>query len=261
MKSTMKFKSTFPKMSHNALYLALGLALAVPTQAQSLSEVYQSARGYDATYQSAMSQAKATEARGEQAKAGIWPTAGLTAGASRTYLDVVGATDTRTYGTQNAGLSASQPLYRPSNWANYEQGGKQVQLAQAQLQAAEQELIVRTSQLYFDVLTAQDTLTFVQAQKAAVAEQLASAKRNFEVGTSTITDSREAQARFDLVTAQEIAALNDVQVKKMALDQLVGKTGVQPKPLAVPANLPAPTPNDVNAVSYTHLTLPTSDLV
>jgi outer membrane protein len=129
-------------------------------------------------------------------------------------LDVVGATDTRTYGTQNAGLSASQPLYRPSNWANYEQGGKQVQLAQAQLQAAEQELIVRTSQLYFDVLTAQDTLTFVQAQKAAVAEQLASAKRNFEVGTSTITDSREAQARFDLVTAQEIAALNDVQVKK-----------------------------------------------
>ena len=247
MKSTMKFKSTFPKMSHNALYLALGLALAVPTQAQSLSEVYQSARGYDATYQSAMSQAKATEARGEQAKAGIWPTAGLTAGASRTYLDVVGATDTRTYGTQNAGMSASQPLYRPSNWANYEQGGKQVQLAQAQLQAAEQELIVRTSQLYFDVLTAQDTLTFVQAQKAAVAEQLASAKRNFEVGTSTITDSREAQARFDLVTAQEIAALNDVQVKKMALDQLVGKTGVQPKPLAVPANLPAPTPNDVNA--------------
>ncbi|MBP9830218.1 MAG: TolC family protein, partial [Polaromonas sp.] len=193
-------------MSHNALYLALGLALADPTQAQSLSEVYQSARGYDATYQSAMSQAKATEARGEQAKAGIWPTAGLTAGASRTYLDVVGATDTRTYGTQNAGLSASQPLYRPSNWANYEQGGKQVQLAQAQLQAAEQELIVRTSQLYFDVLTAQDTLTFVQAQKAAVAEQLASAKRNFEVGTSTITDSREAQARFDLVTAQEIAA-------------------------------------------------------
>ncbi|MBP9831233.1 MAG: TolC family outer membrane protein, partial [Polaromonas sp.] len=83
--------------------------------------------------------------------------------------------------------------------------------------------------------------------KAAVAEQLASAKRNFEVGTSTITDSREAQARFDLVTAQEIAAMNDVQVKKMALDQLVGKTGVQPKPLAVPANLPAPTPNDVNA--------------
>ena len=79
------------------------------------------------------------------------------------------------------------------------------------------------SQAYFDVLAAQDTLAFVRAQKAAVAEQLASAKRNFEVGTSTITDTREAQARYDLVVAQEIAAENDLRVKKLALDTLVGK--------------------------------------
>jgi outer membrane protein len=65
-----------------------------------------------------------------------------------------------------------------------------------------------------------------------VAEQLASAKRNFEVGTATITDTREAQARFDLVVAQEIAAENDLRVKKLAIDQLVGKNGSQPKPLA-----------------------------
>ncbi len=268
MKRTMKNKhssaslhvngfTALPRMRHTAVFMALGLVLTVSAQAQNLSEIYQSARDYDASYQSAMSQAKATEARGKQAKAGILPTAGLVAGASRTYLDVVGAPDTRTYGSQNLGVNASQPLYRPSNWINYEQGGKQVQLAQAQLQAAEQELIVRTSQLYFDVLAAQDTLAFVQAQKTAVAEQLASAKRNFEVGTSTITDSREAQARFDLVTAQEIAALNDVRVKKMALDQLVGKTALQPKPLAIPAILPAPTPNDVTTwVAHAHAAHP-----
>jgi outer membrane protein len=86
----------------------------------------------------------------------------------------------------------------------------------------------------------------VQAQKAAVAEQLASAKRNFEVGTSTITDTREAQARYDLVIAQEIAADNDLRVKKIALDQLVGKTNSEPKPLALPLALPTLLPSDVN---------------
>jgi outer membrane protein len=96
------------------------------------------------------------------------------------------------------------------------------------------------------VLAAQDTLAFVRAQKAAVAEQLASAKRNFEVGTSTITDSREAQARYDLVIAQELAAENDLRVKKIALDQLVGKTESQPKELKVPVALPPVVPADVN---------------
>jgi outer membrane protein len=67
------------------------------------------------------------------------------------------------------------------------------------------------------------------------------------VGTTTVTDSREAQARFDLVLAQEIAAENDLRVKKLALDQLVGKTGVAPKPLAAPVALPALTPADPQA--------------
>jgi outer membrane protein len=105
---------------------------------------------------------------------------------------------------------------------------------------------VRVSQAYFDVLAAQDTLTFVQAQKAAVNEQLASAKRNFEVGTSTITDTREAQARYDLVIAQEIAAENDLRVKKLALDQLVGKR--HPAAPAGPAGAAARVqPDDVAA--------------
>jgi outer membrane protein len=84
------------------------------------------------------------------------------------------------------------------------------------------------------------------AQKAAVAEQLAFAKRNFEVGTSTITDTREAQARFDLVVAQEIAARNDLRVKKIALDQLVGKTDTRPNTVALPVVLPPVLPEDVN---------------
>lgn len=234
----------FPKIT--GLAFATLVACALPAQAQNLADLYQAARSYDAGYQSALSLANATLARGEQAKAGIWPVAGFQVSASKSVLDVSGAPSTTNFGGQNASLTASQPLYRPANWVNYEQGQKQEFIAKAQLLVAEQDLIIRTSQTYFDVLAALDTLAFVLAQKAAVAEQLASAKRNFEVGTSTITDTREAQARFDLVVAQEIAAENDVRVKKMALDQLVGKSNIEPKPLVIPMTVPPLVPNDVS---------------
>ena len=243
-RQNLLIKRLVPQLT--ALALAALAASALPVQAQNLADLYQSARSYDAGYQSALSAANATLARGEQAKAGIWPVAGFQVGASRSLLDVAGAASNSNFGGQNATLTASQPLYRPSNWVNYEQGEKQAFIAKAQLQTAEQDLIIRSAQSYFDVLAALDTLTFVQAQKAAVAEQLASAKRNFEVGTSTITDTREAQARFDLVIAQEIAAENDVRVKKMSLDQLVGKSNVEPKPLVIPLTLPPLAPSDVS---------------
>lgn len=228
------------------LFIAVSAALALPVRAQSLVDLYESARSFDATYQSARSQYEATLARADQAKAAVLPTANLSAGVTRTNLEINNPPIDRGYDTQTATVSASQPLYRPANLASYRQGIKQVDLAQAQLASADQDLIVRVSQAYFDVLAAQDSLTFVQAQKAAVAEQLASAKRNFEVGTSTITDTREAQARYDLVIAQEIAADNDLRVKKIALDQLVGKSDAQPHALAQPLALPTLVPEDVN---------------
>ena len=231
------------------LFVAIGAALALPAQAQSLIELYQSARSFDASYQSAKSQFDATLAKADQAKSAILPVANRALGLSRSTQEVVpdlGPSSDRSFGTQSATISASQPLYRPANWASYQQGIKQLDLAQAQLQSADQDLIVRVGQGYFDVLAAQDSLTFVKAQKTAVAEQLASAKRNFEVGTSTITDTREAQARYDLVIAQEIAAENDLRVKKIALDQLVGKNNAQPLALALPLKLPALQPGDVN---------------
>ena len=231
------------------LSLAIGAALALPAHAQSLQELYDAARGHDAGYQSAKSLYEANLSKADQAKAALLPTVNLTAGASTNRIDYQEPANspTRTFDNQSAGINATQPLYRSANYASYQQGVRQTQLAEAQLQAAEQDLIVRVSQAYFDVLAAQDSLTFVQAQKTAVAEQLASAKRNFEVGTATITDTREAQARYDLVTAQEIAADNDLRVKKLALNQLVGKTDTAPFPLAPASTLPALLPEDVNA--------------
>lgn len=227
--------------------LVVASTLGTSALAQNLTQLYEAASSYDATYQSAKSQYEANLAKAAQAKAGLYPTAGLTAGVNRSNVDNSNPDITRNPTSQNVTINAAQPLYRPANKATAEQGGKQADLAKTTLATAEQDLIVRLAQAYFDVLASNDSLAFVKAQKAAVAEQLASAKRNFEVGTSTITDTREAQARFDLVIAQEIAAENDLRVKKIALDQLVGKTNADPRPVALPLALPALVPGDVNA--------------
>ena len=220
------------------LTLSLAAALTGTAQAQSLVQLFESAKGYDATFKAAQSQFQANLSKAEQAKALLRPTVGLVANLSESDFDNKTSSNVdATYGARTATVNASQPLFRPANTAGYEQGMKQLGLAQAQLKAAEQDLIVRVSQAYFDVLTAQESLAFVKAQKSAVSEQLAAAKRNFEVGTSTITDTREAQARFDLVLAQEIASENDLRVKKLALDQSVGTQNAQPLSLAAGANL------------------------
>lgn len=230
-----------------ALSVMLALGAWSSAQAQSLVALYESARNYDATLASARSAYEASLAKAEQARAGLRPQAGLAAGANWNNRNSSASSLDSTFNSQNVTLSASQPLYRPANVAADQQGQLSIEVAKAQLDAAEQDLIVRTTQAYFDVLAAQDTLTFVQAQKKAVSEQLAAAKRNFEVGTTTVTDSREAQARFDLVVAQEIAAENDLRVKRLALDQLVGTSNAAPKPLTAPVALPPLTPADPQA--------------
>ncbi|MBK6008841.1 TolC family outer membrane protein [Ramlibacter ginsenosidimutans] len=231
------------------LAAAIGLALAGAAHAEGLLEMYEDARAYDATWQSAKAQYDANLYRAEQAKAGILPQAGLTANAGRSKIEVNAPPlpSSHSYGTESATLSASQPLYRPANLATWRQAERQKQQAEYQLTAASQDLIIRVSQAYFDVLAAQDTLTFVRAQKEATAEQLASAKRNFEVGTTTITDTREAQARYDLVLAQEIQAENDLRIKRLALDTLVGKPGAMPDPVGTLDRVPPPQPADPEA--------------
>lgn len=216
---------------------------AQPAWAQSLQELYDAARTYDAAYLGARAAAQSAEHRAAQADALLRPSAALSSSASLTQADAprVGSGDNNSVG---ATLSGKMPLINKSTAPTIAQSRKAVAVAQADLEAVEQDLIVRVSQAYFDVLAAQDALATTRASKAAITEQLASAKRNFEVGTATITDTREAQARFDLASAQEIAAENDLRTKRIALDQLVGRSNVSPKGLAKTAPLPAPAPAD-----------------
>jgi outer membrane protein len=232
--------------------LALALLMAGTAQAQSLQELYDAARAYDATYLSARALAESAQYRLAQARGTRLPTVNLAAGS--TYTDVnppPGVSlsnptgERRESTTTSIALSGRQPVYNRTLDTTIAQAEKQYELSAADLEAAEQDLIIRLSQAYFDVLAAQDALSTAKGGKTAITEQLASAKRNFEVGTATITDTREAQARFDLATAQELAAENDLLTKRILLDQLVGRPNVQPTGLAVPVVLPPVAPGDV----------------
>jgi len=224
-----------------ALLAAAGLAgLLAPAaaSAQSLRELYEAAHAYDATYLAARALADSAIYRVEQTRALNRASASLAGNLARVENNPTAGSN---FSSNGFGLSVNgrQPLFNRSNDATIAQAELSLESSLADLDTAEQDLMLRVSQAYFDVLGAQDTLQTTRASKAAISEQLASAKRNFEVGTATITDTREAQARFDLATAQEIAADNDLVTKRIALDQLVGRSGVQPRELAVPLALPA----------------------
>ena len=150
---------------------------------------------------------------------------------------------TRNFSSSVFTFTLTQPLYRPQNYLQLEQAEFQVAQAESQFGQAFQDMVVRVSQAYFDVLNAENSLAFIRAQKAAITEQLAQAKRNFEVGTTTITDTNEAQARFDLSVSQEIAAQNELEVRKQTLQQIVGKDPEALSPLRSSFTMAPPQPN------------------
>jgi outer membrane protein len=200
--------------------------LSLNARAADLIQVYQQALANDATYASARAALAAGRERVPQGRSLLLPTVGLSGAYTRNNTDVSpfneGQSTTLPDGSNQYTLALQQPLFRWANWQSYEQSKLAQAIAEAQFAQAQQDLITRVAQAYFDVLAAQDTLESTRAQKSAVTEQLASAKRNFEVGTQTITDTHEAQAAYDLVVAQEFAAVNELENRRSALQVIVG---------------------------------------
>ena len=219
-----------------AVALAVG-TLAHTAQAQSLSAMVEAARQTDATYLSAVAAAQANRSKADQGRSVRLPTIGMSATASLERTDFESTADTDTDKT-SIGFSLTQPLFRMANNAAVAQSDQLELVAGQQLRDADAALVVRVSEAYFNVLVAQDKLQVVKAQKDAVSQQLASAKRNFEVGTATITDTREAQAQFDRMVAAEIASESDLRIKRLALEQITGVANPTPLPLAAKAGLP-----------------------
>ncbi len=222
---------------------------------ENLSQVYQDARSYDAQYTAARHALQAGQEKLPQGRALLLPTLNLTANATRSNTDseskdpaaAPALTFERDISSHGYALTFTQPLYRAQNFIQVDQAELQVKQAESQFGLAGQDLLLRVAQAYFDVLAAQDTLALVRAQKTAISEQLAQAKRNFEVGTATITDTHEAQARHDLAGAQEISARNDVEARRRALQQLTGKEYATLTPLRGDIRLSAPNPENMQS--------------
>ncbi len=233
--------------------------LTLDAQAADLIQVYQQALTNDAAYASARASLAAGRERVPQGRSLLLPSAQASGSFTKNDSDSSpwnegqsvllpnGTSTTVLGGSANnhssvATISLVQPLFRWANWQTYEQSKLQAAASEAAFAQAQQDLITRVAQAYFDVLAAQDTLELTRAQKTATTEQLASAKRNFEVGTQTITDTHEAQAAYDLVVAQEFAAQNDLENKRSALQAIIGTAPNGLAPLKPSVVLVAPEP-------------------
>jgi outer membrane protein len=231
------------KSPRPALVLALALAFGNASAAD-LVTLYRDALVSDPVYQAARAQHQATIERLPQARSGYLPQLNGTGSVFRNHAARDGAPD-RDYTTKTAAITLAQPVFRMQNWIAIGQAEQQVLQAQAVLANAQQELGLRVAQAYFDVLLAQDNVALSETQKTAIDQQLAQAKRNFEVGTATIVDTLEAQARYDQSVAKEIADKNDLEVKRRALQVLLGKAPDGLVPLKEPLALATPDPNNI----------------
>ena len=209
----------------------IGIQSLSTLQAADLMSIYQEALAQDTQYRSARAAYQAAQEKLIQGRAGFLPT--ITLSGSRTIQQVdannvftgVGNINPQEVTIHGRGvvLSATQPIFRMENIVIYQQSKTEVSRADAQFIVAGQDLILRVAQAYFDVLDAQVDVEVAEAQKKAILKQLEQAKRNFEVGVSTIVDTNEAQARYDLTTSQEIAARNALEIRKRTLQGIIDR--------------------------------------
>ncbi|MCE2679381.1 MAG: TolC family outer membrane protein [Burkholderiales bacterium] len=230
----------------NGISLALVLMFSANAQAQDLISVYRLAYSNDAALQSARATLEAEREKYPQARAALLPSASLAFQKQNqtSEFTVEGSPPGQPVKTSPKafGLTLTQPLFRLQAFETFEQSKLLVSKAEIDFMNAEQELALKVAQSYFDILIAKDNLSTLLKQKIAITEQLAAAKRNFEVGTATITDQQEAQARFDLAVSQEIAANNDLFVKTAALENLIGGPAPELSPLQAGTALKKPSP-------------------
>ena len=243
----LSFKG-FPTLNMQRQLLGLTLAatsVSGPAFGLSLSEAMGHALAHDPTFLAASQAREAGQEQRVQGRANLLPTVGATADARKLYADGVA----RKLDYRNYTVSLNQPLLDLAALRLAQQGSQTAIAADAAFGTARQDALLRLAGAYFDVLNAQEALSVTQAEKKAIAEQLESAKRSFEVGTATVTDQQEAQARFDLILASEIRAENNLNVKRQALGLIMG----QPLPARLPdlrANLQIPAPTPMNAEDW-----------
>jgi len=236
---------------------------APSAQRVDLITLYRAALAHDSRFAAARFQQQATAERLPQARATVLPSVAVNANVAQQMAEVTGetahlgpggvvigtttASGSNSFVNYGAGLSLVLPLYRPQNWQAIEQARLALVQSESALSLERQDLILRLATAYFNVVAARDQITALETQTEATLQQLALARREFEVGTRTIIDVNEAQARHDQIAAQMQVALGNLLIRR---NELAAIAGLDPDRLATLGEKPPlalPQPNDIEA--------------
>ena len=239
------------------LLLLVGMHAGVVNAATTLVEMFDISLEADPEYQSAVASNLAAQELSPQARSFLLPNLSAGGAVRHNYADVrrsgTGPTGSTDWGDQQADISLTQPVYHRDLWIQLEQASLRTKQANAEFAFARQELMLRVSERYFDVLRAHDQLAFAQAALDAFGQQLKQAQQRFEVGLIAITDVEEAQSGFDLATADIIAAGNDLDNAREAMREIVGQYTTDLAALGEVIPLVRPEPADINQWTETAL--------
>jgi len=244
------------------LLLTLGaLALSGPAHSASLLEIYQQALQGDPQIHEAEARRLAAQEAKPQARGVLLPQISVTgdwtqsdvSGSSFSIINNQTTTFSQDSTTTNWGFGLRQTLFRWDQIVNLRRADKTVTKAEAVREAAQQDLIVRVAQRYFNVLAAEDRLTSINADREAIARQLEQAKQRFDVGLIAITDVQESQAAYDQSVANEIGAKRTLATAREFLREITGEYVTELNAPGEDFPLLSPDPN--NETSWVNLSL------
>jgi outer membrane protein len=215
--------------------------LPIAVSAQSLIDLFDLASKSDPGLASAQAEYQASAERIRQARAAMLPVAAIVGSSTSSNFAPDGDVpiSRADYRSRQWSFQLSQPVYRPAlSWALREADVVSASTRE-QLDAVQSDLLIRLVSAYFDVLSAREVRVSLHKQRAAALQQKIAAKRSFELGTASITDYRDAEAKHDLLKAQEIRGENDLLLKQAALQQMLGDSTFNLRIL--PREAPEPT--------------------
>ena len=213
-------------------------------QLNDLIQLYQEAAFSDPVLTAARFNYQASKELYWQGFSLLMPQANATPGGTRYYQHGVGTTlvsqtpgNSRVFDQKSYTVTLTQPVFNVGALELFKQGDLNTKLADMRFFMAQQDLILRVSQAYFDALTSQDNVALYKNKKSLIKQQLEVAQAKFDAGLATIVDVNTAQAALDLANSQEIAAQADLIVKRGALEQIVGRPVGALKPLVKDAKI------------------------
>ena len=205
------------------------ILVSINSLSADLASIYFLAEKNDPTYQQEISKHLAVTESRPQALAKLLPSLNLSGNTKRNAQDIttsgssVGADGEIDFNSHGYSLSITQPLFRRDDFIALAQADSQIKESEAKLAKAQQNLIIKVSKSYFNVLKSLDNLEFAKTEVTSLKRQLDQANQKFEVGLSAITDVQEAKAGYDLAVAQEIQAINKIDNAKEEVRELTGE--------------------------------------